>query len=262
MSACRAGFAAWASRNDINHSLPWEENALPRYCQPTVRTVLVGQNPPTDTSRAAAPSTSHRICSSLMHLVVESVVPALALGRIREAALADARVADAVILVVAVRVLYLTTNNVIKAATTPTTTLMSALTSIGGYQFHVCKFAKLRVQYSGGIPLYRVASDIAVVCCYNGVHWCRQILVPLYRAGRYSGCRYIGPSNLYIDTTTLFIPPNVITLKNNITSLRPGPAINISVHLATGATTGNHNVTASRVSRLRVMYNEIYRIAN
>ena len=39
-------------------------------------------------------------------------------------------------------------------------------------------------------------SDIAVECRYTGVHWCREIMVSLYRAGRYSRCRYIRPSTV------------------------------------------------------------------
>ena len=55
---------------------------------------------------------------------------------------ADTRVADAVSRAVAIRVLYLTTYSM-KFATTLTTILMSTVTSIGGYQFYVWKFAKL-----------------------------------------------------------------------------------------------------------------------
>ena len=50
--------------------------------------------------------------------------------------------ADAVSRANAFRVLYLTTYSM-KFATTPTTTLMSTVTSIGGYQFYVWKLAKL-----------------------------------------------------------------------------------------------------------------------
>ena len=46
----------------------------------------------------------------------------------------------------------------------------------------------------GGVSqLQFVEFDITVVCRYIGMHLCQAILVPLYRALRYSGCRYIGP---------------------------------------------------------------------
>ena len=44
----------------------------------------------------------------------------------------------------------------------------------------------------GASQLQFVESDITVVCRYIGMHLCQAILVPLYRAFRYSGYRYIG----------------------------------------------------------------------
>ena len=55
--------------------------------------------------------------------------------------LADTRMADAVSWSVAA-IFYLTTQ-AMKAATTPTTTLMSALVSIGGYQLLVWELAQV-----------------------------------------------------------------------------------------------------------------------
>ena len=61
----------------------------------------------------------------------------------------------------------------------------------------VCLFA--RVQQAGAPQLQNIESDIAVVCSCIGVHLCQAIVVPLFRAFRYSGCRYRGPPIVHND---------------------------------------------------------------
>lgn len=157
----------------------------------------------------------------------------MALGRIREAALGDAQVADAVVrgVTAIVRVLYLTTQ-AMKTATTPTATLMSPHASMMSCAFsstfgswHNSPAAHGMTKGGGGwrqlgvslsieqtgasreqhnaprsrddLSMHRTESDTYEfgrrISCPCIGVHWQAVLVPLYRATFYCGCPYIGP---------------------------------------------------------------------